>query len=96
MYFLARGLREVVMHQLAFMTLGPQRVDTGYGRSIEQQVNGTWVSFARTGDPQHESIPSWPAYDTERRATLCFDFDCHVVDDPWGRERQLWDGFRWD
>ena len=34
-------------------------------------------------------LPQWPAFDLERRATMVFDRDVRVVDDPRGRERRL-------
>jgi para-nitrobenzyl esterase len=46
-----------------------------------------WVSFARTGNPNHGGLPEWPAFDSTRRATLVFDTECRAVDDPYGEER---------
>jgi para-nitrobenzyl esterase len=37
---------------------------------------GGRLAFARTGDP------GWPAYDATRRATMVFDLESRVVDDP--------------
>jgi len=51
-----------------------------------------WVAFARTGDPNHPGLPSWPRYDLDQRATMIFDEECSVVEDPAGDERRLWDG----
>ncbi|MGE0225375.1 MAG: carboxylesterase/lipase family protein [Acetobacteraceae bacterium] len=49
-----------------------------------------WTSFARTGVPAHDSIPDWPAYDAERRATLVLDAPCRIENDPRGETRRLW------
>ena len=51
-----------------------------------------WTTFARTGRPTAQGQPAWPAYTTERRATMFIEADCRVVDDPFGLERQIWDG----
>jgi len=56
--------------------------------ALEDKISGAWVAFARTGNPSHEGIPKWPAFDTRRRATMILDQDCRVVDDPNGSERQ--------
>jgi para-nitrobenzyl esterase len=48
-----------------------------------------WLAFARTGDPNTPGAPAWPAYDTARRATMMFDLESRVVDDPWPDLRQL-------
>lgn len=57
---------------------------------IVRQMSGAWAAFARAGDPRHADLPDWPVYDTTRRATLLFDRDSHVVDDPNGDERAVW------
>ena len=53
-------------------------------------MSGVWAAFARSGVPAHESIPDWPAYDTDRRATLSLDATCRIENDPRGETRQLW------
>jgi para-nitrobenzyl esterase len=55
-------------------------------QDIATTMHAAWVAFAKTGDP------GWPAYDTERRATMLFDAKCTVADDPDGDTRRLWDG----
>ncbi|MFD5831351.1 carboxylesterase/lipase family protein [Lentzea sp. NPDC060358] len=47
-------------------------------------VRGSWVRFARTGDP------GWPAYRTGSRTTMWFGADSGPVDDPRGAERRAW------
>ncbi len=51
----------------------------------------TWVAFARTGNPNNPAIPNWPAYDTKTRATLIFDANTRVENDPRHDFRVLWD-----
>jgi para-nitrobenzyl esterase len=63
-------------------------------QDLADRVSEAWLSFARTGDPNHRGLPSWPQYDADRRATLMFDSACAVVDDPDGQERQVWDGVK--
>jgi carboxylesterase type B len=48
-------------------------------------MHRAWIAFAREGDP------GWPAYDTTRRATMRFDVDSDVVDDPESTQRRAWD-----
>ncbi len=50
-----------------------------------------WSTFARTGHPAAKGQPDWPAYTTEKRATMEIDAQCKVVDDPFGLERSLWE-----
>jgi para-nitrobenzyl esterase len=56
-----------------------------------RNMSAAWAAFARTGNPSHPGIPTWPAYDTERRATMRLDVECRVVDDPHREERLLWE-----
>lgn len=42
-------------------------------RSMSYDVARAWANFARTGNPGHAGLPSWPAYTPESGATLVFD-----------------------
>jgi para-nitrobenzyl esterase len=61
--------------------------------SIDTALNmsGFWSSYARTGHPSAKGQPAWPAYTTEKRATMFIDAQCKVVDDPYSLERKIWD-----
>ncbi len=52
----------------------------------------TWATFARTGNPNHDGIPTWPVYDTDTRTTMIFDTPCSVENDPRREERLAWEG----
>ena len=65
---------------------------TGSGKDryeLATRMSGAWVAFARTGDPNHPGLPKWPPYDNTRRATMIFNTECKVVDDPHGTEQRL-------
>jgi para-nitrobenzyl esterase len=51
------------------------------GRLMADRLASTWVTFAKTGNPNNPTIPEWPAYDARRRATMVFDTQMRVVDD---------------
>jgi carboxylesterase type B len=53
-------------------------------QALADRVSKTWATFARAG------TADWPAYETGRRATMVFDAQCRVVDDPDGEVRPLW------
>jgi para-nitrobenzyl esterase len=59
---------------------------------LADRMQAAWVAFARGGNPNVAGLPSWPAYETGSRATLIFDTECRVENDPNGAERRLWDG----
>ena len=65
---------------------------SGEAKSLAEKVMDAWLTFARTGDPNHAGLDPWPAYDTERRATMEFGQSCQVVDAPQDAERRAWEG----
>jgi para-nitrobenzyl esterase len=52
---------------------------------LSKQMSSAWVSFARTGNPNHDQLPHWPAYAAKTRATMIFDAPCAVRYDPEGQ-----------
>jgi para-nitrobenzyl esterase len=59
--------------------------------ALASRMSGAWSEFARTGKPDDADLPDWPAYTPERRATMIFDKECQVVDDPHGEERRAFE-----
>jgi para-nitrobenzyl esterase len=58
-------------------------VGDGAGRDLlSRQIRRCWATFAHGGDPSHGEIPTWPAYDSEKRPTMIFDLPCRVEADP--------------
>jgi para-nitrobenzyl esterase len=60
--------------------------------ALSRDVMGAWVAFARTGNPNTASMPSWPVYDTKTRSTMMLDVASHVESNPGGIARQALDG----
>jgi para-nitrobenzyl esterase len=58
---------------------------------MADRMAATWVAFARSGDPNNDSIPHWPAYDTKDRPVMIFDTHMRVVEDPRRDYRLLWE-----
>jgi para-nitrobenzyl esterase len=95
-----KGGKYGAMHalELAFVfgILLPQDVGifpkrTEETEALSKTVMDTWIAFARNGNPNHPAIPGLAAYDEEKRATLVFNTETQVVDDPYGQERVVWD-----
>jgi para-nitrobenzyl esterase len=57
--------------------------------ALAEKFSGAWVAFARTGNPNHKTLPNWPAFDNTKRAVMVFNDECKVVDDPHGEEQRL-------
>lgn len=58
-------------------------------RALADQMSNAWIAFAKTGNPNAQGLPNWPAYETRRRQTMLFDVTPRVVSDPLGRVRQV-------
>lgn len=72
--------------EIAFTFDNAQLCDHYSGGSAEaivlsRQVSTAWVSFARTGNPNHADL-HWPKYTSELRPTMQFDTPCEVRNDP--------------
>lgn len=57
-------------------------------RHVSDRMQARWLAFAKASDSQQD--PSWPAYDTDQRATLVVDKQDSVVDDLDCEIREAW------
>ena len=58
--------------------------------AVVRSMQAAWTAFARGGDPSCEPLGAWPAYDTDRRATMLLAAGSRLVDDPEGARRRQW------
>lgn len=49
--------------------------------ALGQKMSSAWVNFARSGNPNAEGLPDWPAY-SEGGATMIFDDESRVANHP--------------
>jgi len=47
---------------------------------VSQLISAYWVQFAKTGNPNREGLPEWPAFEYERPQTLEIGDEVHVHD----------------
>jgi para-nitrobenzyl esterase len=90
----------VVDSAFAQMVLGPP----DSLRPLAETMHGAWAKFIRTGEPTVHGPTvhgptvhgptvhgiEWPRYELPRRATMLFDRESRVADDPAGDLRALW------
>ena len=62
--------------------------------ALAEIVSQAWIAFARDGNPCHAGLPTWPAYELEKRATMILDRECRVELDPGREQRLAWEGVR--
>jgi para-nitrobenzyl esterase len=75
-----------------FDNVDKARVLVGPGpqpEALAKQMSDAWLAFARTGSPNTKSLPDWPAYTSEKRATMLFDVTSRVVEDPNAEVRKI-------
>ena len=47
-------------------------------KKLENQISKAWVSFARSGNPNHEDLPLWPAFSRKNGNTMIFGANSEV------------------
>lgn len=55
---------------------------------LANKISDAWIAFARHGSPNHRGLPRWNPYTLDTRATMIFDTECQIENDP-GREARL-------
>ena len=60
--------------------------------AISTKMMDSWTLFARSGNPNHNEIPEWPTYNSEKRSTMLFGKEIKVVNGPLDQERAAWEG----
>lgn len=58
---------------------------TGGGKEayvLADKMSQAWINFARSGDPNHKGLPTWPKYNEQVGATMMFDNTCVVKNHP--------------
>ncbi|MHA1885928.1 MAG: carboxylesterase/lipase family protein, partial [Promethearchaeota archaeon] len=58
--------------------------------TLSRNMMGSWISFAKNGNPNHTEIPQWAQYENNR-ATMMFGKEVKLLNDPYSKERSIWD-----
>jgi para-nitrobenzyl esterase len=58
-------------------------------RNLSEKMSGALLQFMRTGDPNCESLPEWPAFSAENGETMILNDVCEVKNDPDREGREL-------
>ena len=95
-YSPVRGGQLRSMHTMdipfAFNTVETARPLLGAGADVQalaDRMSASWAAFARTGNPNNATIPDWPAFDASRRATMIFNTETRVENDPYREEKAV-------
>jgi para-nitrobenzyl esterase len=58
-------------------------------QAMADMMSDAWIDFARTGNPDTKNLPHWPSFDLDKRATMIFNLEPLLKNDPRGEERCL-------
>ncbi|MGD1030693.1 MAG: carboxylesterase family protein [Opitutaceae bacterium] len=80
--------------EIAFVMDNAELCDQFSGRTpaalaLARQVSKAWVSFARTGNPNHPDLPDWPVFSPQNGETMVFGDPCVVRNNPEAEGRRL-------
>ena len=62
-------------------------------RKLAAAMSETWVAFAAGGNPNSDKsgLPQWPPYDSAKRATMAFNTETKIVNDPQKEQRLIFE-----
>lgn len=86
-----RAMHTMDIH-FAFDNVEISRTAVGSGpeqQRLADRMSAAWVAFARTGDPNSglAGVPHWAPYTLPQRATMIWNNECRVVNDPYREEK---------
>ena len=56
---------------------------------LSHQISSAWAAFARTGNPNHNGLPTWDPYDPTRNECMIFDLFSKFGPDPQAAPRAV-------
>ncbi len=66
------GHGQEVAYVFGNLGVGNRPAPTAEDRALSQQIQGYWVNFATTADPNGASLPQWPAFTTAKPQLMRF------------------------
>jgi para-nitrobenzyl esterase len=77
------------------LILGNPRIpiagNTAEARKLAEIIGSSIIAFGKTGNPNCDKVPNWPAYTKDSRSTMIFNTECRMENDPTSELRLLWD-----
>jgi para-nitrobenzyl esterase len=77
---------------LVFDNIESSRSMVGPGpdpQKVADQMSAAWIAFAHSGNPNTNGLPQWAPYDLRTRATMIFDLNSHIQNDPYSEIRRI-------
>lgn len=79
---------------LVFRNLDAPGSITGTGENaaaVSNMMSEAFINFAATGQPSSDSLPNWTPFSLPARATMVFDKQARIENDPRGAERKIFE-----
>ena len=57
--------------------------------NLQKEMMDTWAAFMKTGDPNNQSIPKWPAYD-QKQTVMMIERKWNAVEEYWNKDYTFW------
>lgn len=74
---------------LAAGMVGEGAVSVDAAQPLADAMSNSLLAFARTGDPNNDSVPHWSNYELQSRSTMIWTIPPQVENNPRGKEREL-------
>jgi para-nitrobenzyl esterase len=59
-------------------------------QTLADKMSSAWIAFAKSGNPATKELPQWSPYSADHRATMIFDNNPRVENDPARELREFW------
>jgi para-nitrobenzyl esterase len=77
---------------LVFNNVETSRSMVGPGpdpQKVADQMSSAWIAFAQSGNPNAKGLPQWNPYDPKSRATMIFNLNSRLQNDPYSEIRRI-------
>jgi para-nitrobenzyl esterase len=71
-----------VFNTLDAPRFGPPSKPTEAEYELAQKMNLYWINFAKTGNPNGNGLPNWPAYNKQNQDMLDVELDGKIISKP--------------
>jgi para-nitrobenzyl esterase len=59
--------------------------------ALSLHMQDAWIAFAREGEPGHDALPAWRAYEPEKRTSMVLGPECVTEGALFEEERRFWE-----
>jgi hypothetical protein len=87
------GVHEGSEIAYVFGNFAPVMPATASDRAVSEEISSYWVNFAKTGDPNRNGLPRWPAFTNTNGQVMNLDDPSKAIDVPNLGKLEVLDGY---